>query len=72
MIDGGDGNDRIKPGDGPGDVTWAGAGDDVVDDWDGARDTIHCGSGRDEVWVDRVDRVASDCEVVHVNNDTFP
>jgi hypothetical protein len=46
-------------------------GRDFVYAQDGRRDRIICGtnldrkSERDEVWVDRLDDVAGDCEIVH-------
>lgn len=40
------------------------AGDDVIQARDRERDTVICGAGRDTVLADRIDRVASDCEIV--------
>ena len=28
------------------------------------KDTVFCGSGRDEVYADRLDRIADDCEKI--------
>jgi Tol biopolymer transport system component len=39
-------------------------GNDTIDARDGQRDVVTCGGGRDTVLADRVDSVASDCEVV--------
>ena len=60
-LDGGPGHDHLN---GQG-------GRDVIDAVDGQRDVITCGAnafgprGRDTVFADRVDSVASDCEIVH-------
>jgi hypothetical protein len=57
QISGGPGSDRLSGGGGP----------DVLLARDGQRDEVACGSdieGRDRAVVDRLDRVASDCEVV--------
>ena len=60
-LDGGPGRDHLN---GQG-------GRDVIDAVDGQRDVITCGAnafgprGRDTVFADRVDAVASDCEIVH-------
>jgi hypothetical protein len=60
-LSGGRGADRLV----------AQAGRDRVYARDGERDVISCGTNRggtperDEAWVDRADRVASDCEIVH-------
>ena len=59
---GGRGNDRLFGGPGN-DHLYGGPGNDTIDGGAG-RDTISCGSGRDVVHADRLDRVASDCEVV--------
>lgn len=39
-------------------------GNDTIDARDGQRDTVTCGVGRDTVYADRADSVASDCEIV--------
>ena len=60
-LDGGPGRDHLN---GQG-------GRDVIDARDGQRDVITCGPnafgprGKDTVFADRIDSVASDCEVVH-------
>ncbi len=47
------------------------AGRDFVHARDGVRDVVLCGTNRggtperDEVWADRIDQVARDCEIVH-------
>lgn len=62
VLYGGRGNDRLYGGAGN-DRIFGGPGNDTI--YGGAgRDTISCGSGRDVVHADRLDRVASDCEVV--------
>jgi hypothetical protein len=79
IVRGGPGNDRLLGGrrrdalyGGPGgDFIDAEGGRDFVYAQDGGRDQVKCGtnldrkSERDEVWVDRLDDVARDCEVVH-------
>jgi Tol biopolymer transport system component len=61
ILNGGPGADRIE-GDGGGDTIYA---------RDGVQDVISCGTngygkgGRDVVYADRIDAVASDCEIVH-------
>ncbi len=61
-IYGGPGNDRIYGGPGN-DRIYGGPGNDTI--WGGAgKDRISCGAGHDVVHADRLDRVASDCEVV--------
>ena len=76
---GGAGDDVLSGGpsgdtliDGPGHDRLNGQGGrDVIDARDGQRDRITCGpnafgkNGRDIVYADRVDVVASDCEIVH-------
>jgi Tol biopolymer transport system component len=57
------GADVIVPGAGK-DTVWAGGGNDVIDVRDGEKDVVHCGPGRDTVYADRIDVVASDCERV--------
>jgi hypothetical protein len=79
VLDGGPGRDRLVGGiaadlliGGPGrDVLLGQGGRDVVDAFDGARDTVSCGTNapnrtpeRDVAYVDRFDRVSSDCETV--------
>jgi Tol biopolymer transport system component len=79
LLEGGADADRLRGGS-SGDVLRGGAGHDridgqlgrdLVDARDGARDVVSCGTNtggtreRDEVWADRVDRVAPDCEIVH-------
>ena len=62
------GDDRVQ-GDWGSDTAYLGAGDDYYSDVStharGDLDRISCGPGRDVVRAYRVDRVASDCEVVH-------
>jgi Tol biopolymer transport system component len=80
ILRGGRGNDRLRGGNsqdvlvgGPGRDRLDGQrGADVVYARDGRRDTVTCGTNvrrssreRDEVWVDALDLVAPDCEVVH-------
>jgi Tol biopolymer transport system component len=73
ILRGGPGNDLLAGGPsadlldgGPGrDVIDAGGGADTIDARDGQRDTVACGVGRDTVYADRADSVASDCEIVH-------
>ena len=61
VLYGGSGPDRIA----------AQAGRDFVHARDGVRDVVLCGTNRggtperDEVWADRIDLVARDCEIVH-------
>jgi Ca2+-binding RTX toxin-like protein len=73
-VDGGDGDDTIS-GDagndrligGPGsDILLGGGGNDRIYARDGERDTIACGRGRDIAYVDAVDVVTGECEVVRV------
>jgi Tol biopolymer transport system component len=81
ILRGGRGGDRLRGGNsqdvlegGPGrDFIEGQRGLDLIHARDGTRDTVVCGTNvrrhtleRDEVWVDRLDRVASDCEVVHL------
>ena len=47
-----------------GDTILAGAGNDQIHAGDRHTDRIDCGPGRDEVWADRLDKLAH-CEVVH-------
>jgi dipeptidyl aminopeptidase/acylaminoacyl peptidase len=47
-----------------GDVILAGAGNDKVHANDRHTDRVDCGPGRDEVWADKLDRLAR-CEIVH-------
>lgn len=60
-LDGGPGRDHLN----------GGGGRDVIEARDGQRDVITCGGnafgprGKDTVFADRVDSVASDCEIVH-------
>jgi Ca2+-binding RTX toxin-like protein len=61
---GGAGNDSLLPGAGA-DTIFGGPGTDVIRARDGVKDVIDCGSGRDTVYVDRHDRVATNCERVH-------
>ena len=49
------------------DVLTGGGGDDrIAAAQDGATDTIRCGPGRDIVTAESLDRVAPDCEVLHL------
>ena len=71
LLVGGLGRDTIWGGAGH-DPIYAGAARDTIYAADGRRDTISCGTNvqrgtweRDEVFADRFDRVARDCEVVH-------
>jgi Ca2+-binding RTX toxin-like protein len=80
ILRGGRGNDRLRGGNsqdvlagGPGrDLLDAQRGADTIYARDGTRDTVRCGTNigrhtleRDEVWADRLDLIATDCEVVH-------
>ena len=80
VLEGGAGADRLLGGpsadliigDAGRDVIAAQGGLDIVDAYDGWRDTVSCGTnGRttkpelDTAYVDRFDRVARDCEIVH-------
>jgi Tol biopolymer transport system component len=79
ILNGGPGDDVITGGGsadtitgGPGhDRIYGGGGGDTIYARDGQRDTIDCGkngygkAGRDVVYADKVDVVASDCEIVH-------
>jgi len=62
-VDGGPGNDRVTGGHGN-DHLFGGLGNDTIDARDGQRDTISCGPGRDTVYEDKLDSVATDCERV--------
>ncbi len=53
-LNGNSGNDRVN----------GNSGNDRISARDGKRDRINCGTGRDRVIVDRVDRVARNCERV--------
>jgi Ca2+-binding RTX toxin-like protein len=71
---GGPGNDNLSGG-GSADLLVGGSGHDHIDGGrgndtiqarDGQRDWISCGPGRrDNVFADRVDVIATDCELVH-------
>jgi Tol biopolymer transport system component len=79
ILEGGAGDDRLSGGPsadrldgGPGlDSIDGQGGRDLILARDGRRDRIVCGTNspgtpeRDEVFADRIDRVAADCEVVH-------
>jgi Tol biopolymer transport system component len=80
VLEGGPGTDRLDGGPGPdalrggrGRDTLDGAGGrDVVLAEDGERDTVSCGTNRpsggrdlDAAFVDRIDRVTSDCELLY-------
>jgi hypothetical protein len=56
--------DMIEGTGSPGDVILAGAGNDKVHANDRHTDRVDCGAGRDEVWADRLDKLAH-CEIVH-------
>lgn len=58
------GNDRLTGGRWP-DYLDGGAGNDTVRARGGGKDTVRCGPGRDVVFADRRDEVASNCERVH-------
>jgi len=60
---GGAGADLLVGGAGR-DLLEGGGGNDRILARDGARDVVRCGLGRDVVEVDRLDRIARDCEVV--------
>jgi RTX calcium-binding nonapeptide repeat (4 copies)/WD40-like Beta Propeller Repeat len=80
VLRGGRGDDVLRGGNSQ-DVLEGGRGRDLLDGQrgldtiyarDATRDTVRCGTNlrrhtveRDEVWADRLDRVAADCEVVH-------
>jgi Ca2+-binding RTX toxin-like protein len=61
---GGAGNDQLRGGDGR-DFVDGGPGNDVIRNTAQSLDTIKCGSGRDVVYAGPLDKVFSDCEVVH-------
>jgi len=66
-LDGG-ADDDILYGHAGGLTVTAGSGNDSVDvrgGSDTAADSVTCGAGRDVVWADAADAVASDCEKVH-------
>jgi hypothetical protein len=44
----------------------AGAGNDVIDVRRGGVDTVRCGRGRDTVYADARDRIATDCERIRL------
>ena len=56
------GNDSLTGGRGS-DYLDGGAGNDVINARDGRRDKISCGAGRDTVRADKIDIVATDCEI---------
>jgi len=60
---GGPGNDRINGGRGRDRLSGQG-GDDIIRARDGAQDVVSCGPGRDTVFADRLDKIASGCETV--------
>jgi Tol biopolymer transport system component len=80
ILRGGRGDDVLRGGNSQ-DVLEGGDGHDLLDGQrgldrifarDGRRDAVRCGTNvrrhtieRDEVWADRFDRVAADCELVH-------
>jgi Ca2+-binding RTX toxin-like protein len=57
------GNDTLIGGGGK-DILYGGLGNDVIRARDGRRDVVDCGPGRDVAYVDRLDKVAKNCEVV--------
>jgi Ca2+-binding RTX toxin-like protein len=61
---GGAGDDHLRGGDGR-DFVDGGPGDDVIRNTAQSLDTIKCGPGRDIVYAGPLDKVFSDCEVVH-------
>ncbi len=65
LVYGGPGNDLIDPALGR-DRVYGGLGDDVIHVGGGEPDRIWCGPGYDVAYVDRLDRVAKDCEEVVV------
>lgn len=62
-ISGNSGRDRLSGGSGADRIS-GGSGADRISARDGRRDRIACGRGGDVVTVDRIDRVARDCERV--------
>jgi Ca2+-binding RTX toxin-like protein len=62
-LDGGAGNDTVIGGPGL-DRLFGGVANDIVRAQDKQRDVIDCGAGRDQVYADRGDKVAKNCEVV--------
>jgi Subtilase family/RTX calcium-binding nonapeptide repeat (4 copies)/Domain of unknown function DUF11 len=73
VLRGGNGNDTLNGGSGNDiligeaglDRLFGGTGNDTIRAQDGRRDTIDCGAGRDTAYVDRIDRVAKNCETIH-------
>src|SRR5215211_5160856 len=71
VIYGGPGNDGNLVGFGGNDVIYGGPGDDTKLDvasqgelgYDGQRDKLYCGEGRDTYYAEKIDYVASSCEV---------
>jgi Ca2+-binding RTX toxin-like protein len=72
LVDGRDGNDRIRTGPFDDQVTGgfgadsldSGGGDDTIRVKDKKRDRVECGPGRDTIYADKVDSLLG-CEDVH-------
>ena len=60
------GQDKVVGGSGKDNIR-AGGGDDKVDAVDGVKDKVKCGTGNDVAKVDKVDKVAKDCNKVKVS-----
>jgi hypothetical protein len=74
VIHGGPGDDTYLRGSYSEDVIYGGPGDDTKLEvrGDGQRDKLYCGEGRDTYWADKVDYVASSCEVKLANSARGP
>jgi Ca2+-binding RTX toxin-like protein len=64
LLYGGPGNDTLYGGPGA-DRIFGGPGNDTIHAADGVKDTVDCGPGRDIVYADKHDKIATNCEVVH-------
>ena len=60
------GQDKVVGGSGKDNIR-AGGGDDKVNAVDGVKDKVKCGTGNDVAKVDKVDKVAKDCNKVKVS-----
>jgi Ca2+-binding RTX toxin-like protein len=62
-LDGGPGDDRVEGGAGA-DRLFGGEGNDLIVASDGEADAVDCGDGIDTAYVDAIDVVDANCEVV--------